>query len=297
MLPPDFTHLHVHSHFSLLGGLASVDALVARAKADGFTRLALTDTNALYGAVAFARACATAGIAPILGMTLKVASAAAGEPDPDELVLLARNQEGYRSLCRIASALQGDPQREQLVRAGLGWEVVAEHHAGLVCLAGGQRGRLHRLLRAGRLEQARDQIQLLAHTFGDETFLVLPPHAPADRHYASALFDLAVSVGVPVAAVQPIYCLAPADRRLLHLLAAVERNCRLEAVSPADLPGGDDRAVEVHWPAPRTLETQYADFPERARCHRRDCQALRAGLARRATGVASVAAARRPVAG
>ena len=61
-----FTHLEVHSHFTLLGATPSVAALVARATADGLTHLALTDTNALYGAVAFSRACRAAGVQPII---------------------------------------------------------------------------------------------------------------------------------------------------------------------------------------------------------------------------------------
>ena len=73
----NFTHLHVHSHYSLLGATASIEDLVARAKADGLSHLALTDTNALVGAVAFQRACAAAGIQPITGMVLTV------QPPPD----------------------------------------------------------------------------------------------------------------------------------------------------------------------------------------------------------------------
>ena len=262
MLPPDFTHLHVHSHFTLLGGVASVEALVARAKADGFTRLALTDTNALYGAVAFSKACATADIAPILGMVVRVAIEANGDSAPDELLLLARNRDGYRSLCRLASVIQGDSQRESLARTGIAWSAVAAHRDGLCCLAGGHGSWLHRLLHAGRTADARDQIERLARAFGAEAFVALPPHASADSAVARTLRELAATVGVPVAAVQPIYCLEPAERRLLHLLAAVERNCRLDAVLSADLPGGGDSAIDLHWPTPAAMAAHYADFPE-----------------------------------
>ncbi|MBK8932014.1 MAG: PHP domain-containing protein [Chloroflexi bacterium] len=67
--PARFTHLHVHSHYSLLGGTASVAQLAGRAARDGLKTLALTDNHALYGAVAFDRACRAAGIQPIIGMT------------------------------------------------------------------------------------------------------------------------------------------------------------------------------------------------------------------------------------
>ncbi|MFZ2362622.1 MAG: PHP domain-containing protein, partial [Anaerolineae bacterium] len=68
-----FTHLHVHSNFTLLGGTASVETLAQRAAADGMASLALTDDHALYGAVAFRRACHAAGVQPIIGMAVRVA--------------------------------------------------------------------------------------------------------------------------------------------------------------------------------------------------------------------------------
>ncbi|OIO91172.1 MAG: hypothetical protein AUK03_11765 [Anaerolineae bacterium CG2_30_64_16] len=72
-----FTHLEVHSHFTLLGATPAVADLAARAAADGLSHLALTDSNALYGAVAFARACREVGVQPIIGMTVTVEG-----PDP-----------------------------------------------------------------------------------------------------------------------------------------------------------------------------------------------------------------------
>ncbi|HAJ37064.1 MAG TPA: hypothetical protein DCL15_15390 [Chloroflexi bacterium] len=70
----NFVHLNVHSWYSLLSATASVEALAARAAQDGMTHLALTDTNVLYGAVAFQRACLAAGVQPIIGMTATVAA-------------------------------------------------------------------------------------------------------------------------------------------------------------------------------------------------------------------------------
>ena len=97
--------LHVHSHFSLLAATPPVAALAERAAADGLERLPLTDTNALYGMVAFAHACRANDVLPIAGMTLAVA-AEEGSPQPDRVVLLARDAAGYRSLCRLSSELQ-----------------------------------------------------------------------------------------------------------------------------------------------------------------------------------------------
>jgi oligopeptide/dipeptide ABC transporter ATP-binding protein len=147
-----FTHLHIHSHYTLLGGTASVDKLTAQAAAEGMTHLALTDTNALYGAVAFAKACREAGVQPILGMTATVAPLQ-GEPaeqasPPGRLVLLATSPDGYPSLCRLSSLIQGSPERESLAAQGLNWEALNAHREGLICLSGGRVGWIERCLRA-----------------------------------------------------------------------------------------------------------------------------------------------------
>ena len=108
-----FTHLQVHSHFTLLGATAPVDALAARAAAEGMTHLALTDTNALYGAVSFDRACRQAGVTPIVGMAVTVAPPGerlGSDGSPGRLVLLATGPAGYRSLCRLSSRIQATPQ-------------------------------------------------------------------------------------------------------------------------------------------------------------------------------------------
>ena len=107
--PNDFTHLHVHSEFSLLDGLGRIDDLVSQASAQGFDSLAITDHGALYGAVAFYQACEKREIKPIIGVETYVArrsmSDREGKADaqPYHLILLAKDWTGYRNLCRIVT--------------------------------------------------------------------------------------------------------------------------------------------------------------------------------------------------
>ena len=227
-----FTHLEVHSHFTLLGATPSVAALVARATADGLTHLALTDTNALYGAVAFSRACRAAGVQPIIGMTVTVAEPAFPWQPGDtvtagKLVLLARDAAGYRSLCRLSSAVQGSPQRETLAARGLDLDALAAQRAGLICLGGGQEGWIERFLRAGDAAAAQRYAERLADIFGQNLHLTLELHAPADAAIADALTALGRRLGLATVAVQPIFCLALADAPRLRLLAAIRANARL----------------------------------------------------------------------
>ena len=109
LAPNDFTHLHVHSEFSLLDGLGRIGDLVDEAERLGFDSLALTDHGALYGSVAFYQAARAKGIKPIIGVETYVARRSMrdkeGKADaqPYHLVLLAKDLVGYRNLCRLVT--------------------------------------------------------------------------------------------------------------------------------------------------------------------------------------------------
>ncbi|HRN69065.1 MAG TPA: PHP domain-containing protein, partial [Promineifilum sp.] len=267
-LPPDFTHLHAHSHYSLLGGIGAPEELAARARADGLRALALTDSNALFGAVAFARACRAEGIRPITGMTVSVAPPP-GEMAPDTgnplgcLVLLAAGPPGYRSLCRLSSLYQSDPDRGRRARGGFSWDELRDNTAGLIALSGGRTGWLERYLRAGQAAAATRYVSRLGGLYGEQLCLAVGPdlvtgHAPL----AGEIVALAQRFGLRAAAVQPIFCLSPDDRPLLRLMAAIDANCRVEAVDPGRLPDGGDPDSPVEWPDPAAFAAAWANRPE-----------------------------------
>ena len=261
-----FAHLEVHSHFTLLGAIPSVTELAARAAADGLTHLALTDTNALYGAVAFARACRAAGIQPIIGMTMTVAEPSAPprippsssefppvpsefppvSSSPGHLVLLAKNPAGYRSLCRLSSLIQGSPEREAIAARGLSWNDLAAHREGLICLSGGRAGWIERYLRAGDRSAAQMYAGRLACIFDEDAYLALELHERADEAVAAEVVALGRRLGVQTVAVQPVYCLAAGDAPRLRLLAAIAQNARLaDPVILSGLTNEDSRADDT----------------------------------------------------
>jgi len=256
----NLTHLEVHSHFTLLGATAGPAELAERAAADGLSCLALTDTNALYGAVAFARACRQVGIRPIIGMTLTVAAPpeldALAHDGPGHLVLLAMNPAGYRSLCRLSSHIQGSPEREMLAARGLMWDDLATNRDGLICLSGGCRGWIERSLRADRRAAAQIYAGRLAGLFGEYAGLALELHTAADHAVAAEVSALARRLGLPTVAVQPVYCLRPEDAPRLRLLAAIRANRRLEETTP---PHAD---AAIHWLSPAELADRFAAFPQ-----------------------------------
>jgi DNA-directed DNA polymerase III PolC len=264
-----FTHLHVHSHYTLLGATPSVEALAARAADDGLSHLALTDTAGLYGAVAFDRACRAAGVRPIIGMAAPVAlpaDLATGlrpTQTPGLIVLLATGSTGYRSLCRLSTLIQGHPDREARAARGVSLDDLRVHAEGLICLTGGWQGWTERLVRAGRLQAGRRFAGRLAAAYGVErTYLSLQLGGTDPLAIAQELAGLAAALGLATAAVQPIYCMSADEAPLLRLLAAIDRNCPLGQVPLEALPDGGDPHREVHWIGPEELARRYALFPD-----------------------------------
>jgi DNA polymerase-3 subunit alpha len=264
-----FTHLHVHSHYTLLGGIASVTELAQRAASDGLSCLPLTDTNALYGTVAFAKACRQVGVQPIAGMMVTVAF-----PDDEaerlddaqvagRLVLLATDPAGYRSLCHLSSLVQGHPDREARAERGLSLDDLRAHCDGLICLSGGRRGWVERALRGGVDQAAHRFAVALSDIYGPEnTYLSLEMHRPEDEAVARQIVELGESLGLRAVAVQPVYCLSPDDVPNLRLLRAIDLNCSLDAVPKAALPDSGDPGLTVHWLAPDEMVARFAAFPD-----------------------------------
>ncbi len=260
-----FTHLHVHSHFSLLGGTASPEALVQQAATTGIKSLALTDTFGLYGAVAFNKACRSANIKPITGLVVPIAIPANSPPVdtsyPGQIVLLALDSVGYKSLNKISTLLLGSPNQERLLH-GLTWTDLKPHSEGLLCLDGGRRGWLDRFVRAGHDKAATHVASQLGGIYEGRAYIGVEWHQPEDTAVITELIRIGSRFGLPPAAAQPIYCLHEEDRSRLRLLAAIDQNSHLDHVPAHTIPGFDDANVNVHWLPPEEIIERFTDFPE-----------------------------------
>jgi DNA polymerase-3 subunit alpha len=265
-LPPDFTHLRLHSTYSFLAATAKVEDLVQRASSNGFTRLALADHNALYGAVAFSRACETVGIQPILGMTVNVDALGVISPGQPakvgQLVLLARGGEGYRSLCRLTTELQANSNREERIARGLSIEDLRSNSDGLICLTGGRKGWIERNIRRGDKKSAHQFVGRLAEIYGENLYLSLELHGDEDEAIAGEIVEIGARLGVPSVAAMPVYSLAPGDQARLRLLAAIDLNCTVDQVPDAVLPSSGDPEVEIHWLDREEMAMRFSRFPQ-----------------------------------
>jgi DNA polymerase-3 subunit alpha len=184
MSDPAFIHLHTHSEYSLLDGAARLDLLVKRAVELGMPALALTDHGVMYGAVEFYLACKEAGIKPIIGFEAYLApdgvrSRGRGKGAYWHVTLLARNQEGYRNLLKLATIahIEGFYQKPRIDRA-----LLEEHRNGLIVLSGCLQGELSVSLRAGDYETARESAAFYADLLGrDAYFLEMQNHGMPEQ--------------------------------------------------------------------------------------------------------------------
>lgn len=177
----DFVHLHVHTEYSLLDGLSRISRLVDRAKEMGMESLAITDHGTMFGVIDFYNACKKADIKPIIGMEGYLA--ARGMTDRDSkldreafhLLLLAKNETGYKNLLRIASAaqLEGYYYRPRIDR-----DFLAAHSEGLVATSGCLAAQIPNMVMQGRDDDARVLLDWYLQTFGkDSFFLELQEHS------------------------------------------------------------------------------------------------------------------------
>ena len=241
-----YVELHCHSHYSLLDGASSPEALLDRAAELGYTALALTDHDGLYGVVPFYLAARERGIKPIIGAEVTL-------DDGSHLTLLARDRSGYANLCGLLShgGLAGS-KRHPL----LGWEALASRAAGLIALSGCERGALSRLLMEGRHDEARELAGRCREVFHGRYYIELQRHRlPEDARRDYYLVRLAKRLRVPTVVTHNVHYATRERHRLHDVLTAIAQRTTL------------DRArlrpnSEYYLPAPAEVETWHRAHPE-----------------------------------
>ncbi len=202
LAPNDFTHLHVHSEFSLLDGLGRVNEIVDAAAGHGMDSIALTDHGALYGAVAFYQAATAKGLKPIIGLETYVSrrtmhdKEGKADAQPYHLILLAKDLAGYQNLCRLATDahLDGYYYKPRIDR-----EHLARHSGGLIGLSACLNGEIPRALEVDDWDSAKRLTGEYADILGGDFFLELQDHGlPEQRRLNEQLVRLSAETGQPL---------------------------------------------------------------------------------------------------
>ncbi len=189
----DFVHLHLHTEYSLLDGACRLDRLMEYAHELKFPAMAVTDHGVMYGAVDFYQAARNKGIKPIIGCEVYVApgsrhekkTSAGGRDVYNHLVLLAKDETGYRNLTKLVTAgfLEGYYYKPRIDK-----EILAAHKEGIIALSGCLASEIPEHIHTDQPDKARDAIDWFKHTFGPENFYLelqdhnIPEQAKVNRH-------------------------------------------------------------------------------------------------------------------
>uniref|UniRef100_UPI000FDB0F20 DNA polymerase III subunit alpha n=1 Tax=Paenibacillus kobensis TaxID=59841 RepID=UPI000FDB0F20 len=220
-----FVHLHVHSEYSLLDGAARIRELAERAAELGMDSLALTDHGVMYGAIPFYKACRDNGIRPIIGCEVYMTAGSRFDKGTRKenpiyhLILLAKNETGYRNLMKLVTIGQLEGLH---YKPRIDMEALAEHAEGLICLSSCLGGEVPQHLLHGRPEEAKAAALRYKAIFGGDYYIELQDHGILEqKKVMPGLIELAREIGVKLAATNDAHYLRTEDAAMQDVLICI----------------------------------------------------------------------------
>ncbi len=255
-----FTHLHLHTEYSLLDGECRINAVAKRAKELGMTSLAITDHGVLYGAALFYRACLAEGIKPIIGCEVYLAPRTMEDrtypidANLSHLVLLAKNNLGYKNLMRICSEAftRGFYQKP---RTDI--ETLNKYSEGIIALSGCISGVIPKHIINGEYSKATEYAEKFKSVFTDGFYLELQRNgAPEQDKVNHGLLAISRQLSIPVVCTNDVHYLTKEDAPLQELLMAIQTGTKV-GESQIKLPSD-----EYYLKSPEEMEALFKDIPE-----------------------------------
>ena len=228
----DFTHLHVHTEYSLLDGASRIDEIIERCKELGMHSLAITDHGAMYGVIDFYKAAKKNGIKPVLGCELYVAPRKLTDMENKDrqaahLILLAENQTGYKNLMKLSSIgfVEGFYYRPRV-----DYDTLELFSEGLICLSACLAGDIPSMLMDGRYSDAKKLAVRLKDMFGEDNFFIeLQDHGIMDQKKINPdLIRLADEIGVKLVATNDVHYTLKEDAQAHDVLLCVQTQTQVD---------------------------------------------------------------------
>jgi DNA polymerase III subunit alpha len=254
-----FTHLHVHTEFSLLDGCCRINQLVHKARELGMRSLAITDHGNMYGIVDFYKAAREVGIKPILGCEVYVAPGDYRSKDPAEksnyhLTLLAKNSSGYRNLIQLVTAanIEGFYYKPRIDK-----NLLQQHREGLVILSGCAQGELGKLILQNRPDDALTAANWYKENF-EHFYIEIQRHPIPDIvKINEGLLKIAGLTGIPMVATNDVHYVNKEDAYIHDVLLCIGTNTTVN----------DERRLKMagdyfYLKTPSEMQEQHADIPE-----------------------------------
>lgn len=223
-----FTHLHVHSHYSLLNALPKISDLIEKAKEYELKALALTDNSNLYGAIEFYKECKKKDIKPIIGIDAYVSPRTRFDKERGidnsriRLVLLAKNKEGYVNLIKLVTYahLEGFYYKPRIDK-----ELIEKYNSGLVAISPALQGDIAQAVAQKDLKKAKELIDWYKSIFGLDSFFIEITHHPEIEGHEEKIKDLvklAKETHTPIVAAQDVFYLTQSDRQARNTLLSIQ---------------------------------------------------------------------------
>jgi len=243
-----FIHLHNHTHYSLLDGLAKIDEIIEKTIAEKQKAAAITDHGVMYGVIEFYQKCKKAGIKPILGVEAYMAPGSrldknSKQEKNNHLILLARNNEGYQNLIKLTSIahLEG-----YYYKPRIDWEVLEKHAKGLIACSGCVAGEVPRLIIAGKEDLARKKIIDYRQLFGSGNFyLEIQDHPELDHQdlVNEKLIAFSQELDVPLVVTNDVHYLRREDDEAQDILLCLQNKKKKEDTNRMKMLGYGDYSM------------------------------------------------------
>ncbi|XUX00337.1 MAG: DNA polymerase III subunit alpha [Dehalogenimonas sp.] len=255
-----FTHLHVHTEFSLLDGMCRIRDIVSRAKELGMTALAITDHGNMYGALKFYKECKAQGIKPIVGCEVYVApgsrlNKAAADKNHRHLVLLAKNKTGYQNLLQLVSIANTEGY---YYKPRVDKEILAKYREGLIALSACPSGEVPRFILENRLDDARKAAAWYRDNFNGEFYFEIQRHPmPEFDRINGALVKISKELSIPLVATGDVHYPRKEDATIHDLLLCIGTSTTVQDSSRMRM-----QADSFYLKTEAEMAELYRDLPE-----------------------------------
>jgi DNA polymerase-3 subunit alpha len=256
-----FTHLHVHTEYSMLDGISRIPDLVSQTKNLGMNSIAITDHGSLYGVVDFYSECIDQGIKPILGCEVYVAhndrfDRSASERSPFHMVLLAKNNTGYKNLIQLVtkSHLEGFHYRPRIDKG-----LLAEYKEGLICLSGCPSAEVPKLITESTIEEAVKTAAWYKELFGENYFLELQRHSdvPMLPEINKSLVEIGKTLDIPLVVTNDSHYVHQSDAPFQDVYICIQTSTNIQDEKRLRM---EDNSYYIK--SPQEMQDLFSDYPE-----------------------------------
>lgn len=258
-----FVHLHTHSEFSLLDGMARIDQIIKKAQEYEMPAVAITDHGSLYGAFKFYIKAKDAGIKPIIGVELYKAKKTrfekngVADKDTNHQLVIAKNLTGYQNLLKLVSAsnLEGFYYKPRV-----DWELLEKYGEGLIATSSCLGGEIPELILTNQLEQAEKVLKKYLEIFEGNYYIEIQRHPQLEEleHVNSELIKLSKKYGVPLIATNDVHYVTKEDAYAQEVLLCIQTGTTVyekRGLSMIDVP-------DYYFKSPAEMKGQFLDLPE-----------------------------------